>query len=80
MLEELAKEGRKRAEQWDAVDLQEDILPALQGIPRLEIAEAVGLSRSYVGKIVRGETVPNREHWEAFEAVAKREEGMSRDS
>lgn len=50
------------AERWDEVDFQEDTLPGLQRLDYLEIAEPVGLSRSYAGQIVRGNAVPGREH------------------
>lgn len=60
---------RKLKEQFEDVDFEKEILARLEGMTQREVAEAVGLSRSYVGEIMRGETVPSLEHWEAFEVL-----------
>lgn len=66
---ELAQEEdaeRELKERFEGVDFQRDILPELQQVDAThqEIAEAVGLCRSYVSEIMRAEKVPSLDHWD----------------
>lgn len=64
---------RKLKERFEDIDFEEDILPELRHLEasHREIAEAVGLSRSYVSRILRGERVPHRQHWAALAELAE---------
>jgi hypothetical protein len=42
------------------------VVPALRDIPTAQIAEAVGLSEEYCGKIRSGRGVPSQRHWKGF--------------
>lgn len=80
VLLELAETGKERAEtedRWADIDFEEDILSRLEGFEHQEIAEAVGLSRSYVSEIMRREEVPSREHWEDFAELTRKETAAS---
>lgn len=68
---ELAQETdpkRKLGERFADVDFERDILPELRKLDAThrEIADEVGLCRSYVSEILRGETVPSPKIWEEF--------------
>lgn len=75
-LRELAKEEdpqQELKERFEGVDFHEDIRPELpEDWSHRELAESVGLSKSYVGEILRGEKTPDLKHWPDFETVTQR--------
>jgi hypothetical protein len=48
-----------------------EIMPALRDIPAKQIAARVGLSEAYCAKIRAGRSIPGRQHWDRFEALAR---------
>lgn len=72
---ELAQEEdpeQELKEKFEGVDFHRDILPELRQLDAThqEIGDAVGLCRSYVSEIMRGEKVPGVEHWTNFVSIA----------
>lgn len=73
---ELAQEDdpeRKLNERFESLDFEDDILPELRQLDasHREIAESVGLCRSYVSEILRGDKVPSLSKWSTLVSVVE---------
>jgi len=72
------RERRRLEREWeqahgpgDAEVYWREILPTVRMLPTRELVQAIGLTRAYCARILKGELVPHARHWARIAALGR---------